>query len=537
MQQTDLSITKNFSHDFPSSIVVFLVAIPLCLGIALASGAPLLSGLIAGVIGGIVVGSISNSALGVSGPAAGLAIIVFSAIEQLGSYPVFLAAVVLAGMIQIIMGWIRAGFISYFFPSAVINGMLAGIGIIIFLKQIPHAVGYDAVYQGSLTFTQKDGFNTFTELWRLTELLSAGPIIITTVSLAILLSWEKRWPPFLERLKGIPASLVAVIAGIFLSWLFSFDPALALNTNQIVAVPVIDDLSNWNTLLQFPELSAFLRTDVWIIAIVMALVASIETLLCTEASDKLDEYKRVTSANRELLAQGMGNMVSGLIGGLPITQVIVRSSSNIVAGAKTKLSTILHGCWILVSVLFFPNLLNQIPLASLASILLLVGYKLARPELFIKAYKKETEYFITFLATVLGLVFTDLLIGILLGLAVSVVAILWSNYKIILHSLPNTAHPENGIRVKLSEHMSFLNKASLLYLLKSLPNDIRVVIDASHTHSMHHDIREVIQDFLINAPTRGIAAEFIQSDRKQTHYDLHEEAINKLRSKEKIRYN
>lgn len=512
----------KIKDDVSASLVVFLVAVPLCLGIAMASGAPLISGLIAGIIGGLLVSSVSQSALGVSGPAAGLAVIVLSAIQELGSFPVFLCAVVLAGILQIVMGVLKAGFISYFFPTSLVKGMLAGIGIIIILKQIPHAVGYDKVFEGSLSFFQADGFNSITELFNLTSVLSPGPLLISLTGLAILIAWEQ---PALKRipiLGGLPAPLLAVGAGIGLQLLFASSDTLKLASDQLVSIPVLQNYADASSLLVFPEWSAFLRFDVITIAVIMALVASIETLLCLEATDELDPLNRVSPANRELIAQGMGNVASGLIGGLPVTQVIVRSSSNIVAGGRSKLSAILHGLWLLISLLFVPTLINMIPLASLAAILLTVGYKLASPKLLREMLHQTPEQAISFYVTVLGLVFTDLLTGIALGFAVSVLAILWTNYRHPFFSDPDLSHPEDGLHIRFAEDVSFLNKAGLMRMLSHLPDDLRVVLDCSRTRRMHPDIDDVIEDFLVNAESRNIAVDYI---RMPKYDDRDHEAI------------
>jgi MFS superfamily sulfate permease-like transporter len=379
-----LSPFKNLRDDIPASIVVFLVAMPLCLGIAMASGAPLYSGLISGIIGGIVVGALSNSALGVSGPAAGLAVIVLNAITDLGGFEIFLVAVILAGIIQVIMGFARAGIIAYFFPSSVIHGMLAGIGIIIFLKQIPHAFGYDIEPEGDFEFVQVDGHNTFDEFAYMLDSISPGVLIISAISLAILILWGT---PFFKRMKFtklIQGPLVAVVVGVILVILFKTVPDLAVSKDHMVSVPMPKDFDSFMSNFTLPDFSALAKPEVYMTAIVIAVVASLETLLCVEASDKQDSLKRITPTNRELKAQGVGNIVAGFIGGLPVTQVIVRSSANQQSGGKTKASTIAHGILLLLSVILIPNVLNMIPLGVLAAILLVVGYKLANPKLFKK---------------------------------------------------------------------------------------------------------------------------------------------------------
>ncbi len=496
---------KNFKSDIPASIVVFLVALPLCLGIALASGAPLYSGLIAGIVGGIVVATLSGSPAGVSGPAAGLAVIVLGAIQDLG-FEVFLMAVVLAGIIQIVMGYAKGGIIAYYFPSSVIMGMLSGIGIIIFIKQIPHAFGYDKSPEGELGFFQMDGQNTFSELVNMLDYISPGALIISSVALAILLIWETKFMKSQRIFQIIPGPLVAVMSGIGLNVFFKSIPELALSADHSVNVPVAESFSGFLSNFTFPDIAGLQNPQVYITALVIAIVASLETLLCVEATDKLDPYKRVTPTNRELKAQGVGNIVSGLIGGLPITQVIVRSSANIQSGAKTKTSAIIHGFLILGSIIAIPYVLNLIPLATLASILFVVGYKLAKPSLFKKIYKQGRGQFIPFVATILGIVFTDLLIGLGIGLVIAIIYILFNNYQ-ITHFEQDVMQDEHGkrkIKIQLAQELTFLNKATILKTLAEIPNDTIVEIDASNVRYMHHDIFEIIEDFEISAKERDI---------------------------------
>ena len=421
---------SNLKYDFPASIVVFLVATPLCLGIALASGAPLFSGIIAGIVGGIVVGALSGSPLGVSGPAAGLAVIVLTAISSLGAWETFLMAVVLAGAIQLAFGFLRGGIVGYYFPSSVIKGMLSGIGIIIILKQIPHAFGYDAVPEGSFTFIQNDYENTFSELLNMLNFIQPGALVVAIISLAILIFWDK---PFMKQFKFtrlVQGPLVAVIVGILLNELFkAMAPAIAIDARHLVQIPVAEGFEGFLGLFTLPDFSQITNAAVITTAFTIAVVASLETLLCVEATDKLDPYKRITPTNRELKAQGVGNMISGLIGGLPVTQVIVRSSANIQSGGRTKMSAIIHGFLLLIAAVLAPRLLNMIPLATLAAILFVVGFKLAKPVLFKQMYKLGWYQFIPFMVTIIGIITTDLLIGIGLGMAVSVFFILLNNYQ------------------------------------------------------------------------------------------------------------
>lgn len=495
---------KNLKSDIPASIVVFLVALPLCLGIALASGAPLYSGLIAGIIGGIVVASISGSPAGVSGPAAGLAVIVLAAIQDLGSFEIFLMAVVIAGIIQLIMGFLKGGIIAYYFPSSVIMGMLSGIGIIIFIKQIPHAFGYDKVPEGELGFVQSDGENTFTELINMLDYISPGAIIITVVSLAILLLWETSAMKKQKIFQLIPGPLVAVVSGILLNQLFKTLPEFTLRGDQTVNVPLAESFSGFFSNFTFPDLAALSNPQIYITAVVIAIVASLETLLCVEATDKLDPYKRITPTNRELKAQGIGNILSGLIGGLPITQVIVRSSANIQSGGKTKAAAIIHGFLLLGSIIAIPHLLNLIPLATLAAILFLVGYKLAKPAVFKKMFKQGRGQFIPFIATVLGIIFTDLLIGLGIGLIIAILYVLFNNYQITHFTNSEQENGKEKIRIVLAQELTFINKATILKTLAGIPDNSVVEIDASNTQYMHYDIFEIIEDFKISCESRDI---------------------------------
>jgi MFS superfamily sulfate permease-like transporter len=509
---------SNIKHDFPASIVVFLVAVPLCLGIALASGAPLFSGIIAGIIGGIVVGSLSDSPLGVSGPAAGLAVIVLTAINEMGGlanggFEIFLLAVIFAGIIQVVLGYAKAGIIGYYFPSSVIKGMLAGIGVIIILKQIPHAFGYDGNPEGEIAFVQPDGQTTFSELVNMTNFISPAAITITLLSLAILILWER---PFIKKLsftKVIQGPLLVVILGIILNYAFQ-GTAWAVSAEHLVAIPIASSFGEITSLFSTPDFSAITNPLVYTTGITIAIVASLETLLCVEATDKLDPYKRITPANRELKAQGVGNIISGLIGGLPITQVIVRSSANIQSGGRTKLAAIIHGFLLLISVLAIPLVLNMIPLASLAAILLMVGFKLAKPALFKSMYKLGWTQFIPFMVTIVGIVLTDLLVGIGLGLVVAVFYILLNNFKRPFFFSPDNHLSDDTIRIELSEEVTFLNKAAILNTLKEIPENSKVIIDASRTESIDYDVLEIFEDFKQNAIYNNIDLGFIGFEKQ-----------------------
>ena len=530
----DYSPLRNFKYDVPSAVVVFLVALPLCLGIALASGAPLFSGLIAGIVGGLIVAPLSGSPLGVSGPAAGLAVIVYGAIEELGAYPTFLAAVVVAGITQMILGALRAGVIGYYFPSSVIKGMLSGIGIIIFLKQIPHAVGYDADPEGDMSFIQEDGHNTFSELKWMLDSLNPTAALIAALGLAVLILWER---PFMKKLSFttiIQGPLVTVVMGILIATYSSTIEGWMLSADHLVAIPVTEGLDGFMSQFTTPDMTAFANPAIYTIGITMAVVASLETLLCVEATDKLDPFKRVTPTNKELWAQGAGNVVSGLIGGLPITQVIVRSSANIQSGGRTKASAFIHGALLLICAYAIPKVLNMIPLAALAAILLIVGWKLAKPALFIAMWKKGQSEFIPFTVTVAGIVLTDLLTGIALGLVVAIVYILWDNFKLPYKFDIKNYKAGEPIRIEFSESVSFLNKASIQRTLNTLPDGARVVLDARNSLRIHPDVVEIVEEFQVNASTRDINVECLGFDATVSETpveDFDEHVLNKPKAK------
>ncbi|MDF1581745.1 MAG: SulP family inorganic anion transporter [Methyloprofundus sp.] len=503
---------KEIKNDLPASIVVFFVALPLCLGIALASGAPLFSGIIAGIVGGIVVGIASGSPLGVSGPAAGLAVIVFSAIATLGSWSAFLLAVVLAGIIQLVMGFAKAGFIAYFFPSSVIKGMLTGIGLLIILKQIPHALGYDKDIEGDFSFFQLDGENTLSSILSAFDAFSPGAVLIAALSLVILILWDTVLIKKHKIFQLIQGPIVVVILGIIMNLAYQSGLVnFSLGADQVVSLPVPDSLSGFFNQFTFPDFSAISNVAVWKIAFVMAIVASLETLLCVEATDKLDPDKRVTPANRELKAQGLGNIVSGLIGGLPITQVIVRSSANIAFGGKTKLSAILHGLFLLISAISMASLLNEIPLASLAAILLIVGYKLAKPRLFKQMYALGWEQFVPFTATVIGILATDLLVGISIGMAFGIFFTLHHSYRNshYMKEIIGSEHGQDVHHLVLAEEVSFINKAAILNALNEIPSNCKVVIDCTYSKSIAYDVVEIIKNYESNAKTKNITVEKI----------------------------
>ncbi len=501
---------KTIKNDLPASIVVFFVALPLCLGIALASGAPLFSGLIAGIVGGIVVGSMSGSKIGVSGPAAGLAAIVLVAIGTLGSYENFLVAVVLGGVIQIIFSILKAGVIGYYFPSSVIKGMLTGIGIIIILKQIPHFFGYDANPEGDFAFFQVDGENTFSEIIKTINHIKPGSALVGFIGLGILLLWDKVLSKKGKIFQLVQGPLVAVVFGILFYVFTKSSEYFAITETHLVKVPVPEDTASFLGQFSFPNFSVITNPDIWIVAFTIALVASLETLLCVEATDKLDPHKNVTPTNRELLAQGTGNIISGMIGGLPITQVIVRSSANIQSGGRSKMSAIIHGFFLLISVVLIPRLLNMIPLSVLAAVLLIVGYKLAKPALFKKMYDLGWKQFIPFTVTVVGIVFTDLLVGIGMGLAVGIVVILIKSYQNshFLH-IEDKSNGKHKIKMTLAEEVTFFNKGAILKELESLPRDTFLELDVRKTRYLDNDIVEILEDFAFKAKERSIDIQLI----------------------------
>lgn len=503
---------SNYKSDIPAGFVVFLVALPLCLGVALASGAPLFSGIIAGVIGGIVVGYLSGSQLGVSGPAAGLAVIVLSSIGDLGSFEAFLLAVVISGVIQIIMGILQAGIVGYFFPSSVIKGMLAAIGIMIALKQLPHAVGYDNIISGEIAFIDhtpvQGSENIITQLVHMLNFINIGALIITLVAVGILLLWETKFFRSKNIFKLFPGGLAAVISGIVLAAIFKSIPALKLSDEMFVNLPIPSEIGGIMALLTFPDFGEILNPKIYSIAFTIALIGSIETLLSVEAADKMDPFKRISPTNKELRAQGIGNIISGLIGGLPITQVIVRSSANVQAGGKSKLSTMVHGVILLVAALFLPYLLNFVPLASLAAILILVGYKLSKPALYKTMFKLGYKQFLPFMVTIIAIVFTDLLTGIIIGMLFGTFNILVSNYRTPF-IFEKSDRKEKEVILHLGQEVSFLNKGSLIRALNKLESGCKVVIDASKSETVDFDIIEVVTDFEEMAKHKNIDVKLI----------------------------
>lgn len=507
---------KYLKSDFPASIVVFFVALPLCLGIALASGAPLLSGLIAGVIGGIVVGALSGSNLGVSGPAAGLAAIVAASITELGSFEVFLVAVVLSGIIQILFGILRLGVIGYFFPNSVILGMLSGIGIIIILKQIPHLFGYDSEPMGADEFVEATGENTFSAISHIFSNVSPGSVIIGFLGLALIVFWDSILAKKGKIFRVLQGAIVAVLLGTIIKLIFDNYPNLAVKDIHLVSIPVANNLNDLISFLTFPDFSAITNPKVLTIAFTIALIASLETLLSVEATDKLDPDKHVTPTNRELFAQGTGNILSGLIGGLPLTQVIVRSSANIQSNAKSKLSSIIHGLLLLLAVLALPKMLNHIPLSVLAAILIVVGYKLAKPSLFKKMWAKGWTQFVPFVATILVIVVKDLLWGISVGLFIGIIVIIVKSYQ---NSLFLNIDKSNDKLVKMTfvEEVTFLNKGAIAKQLGSLPNDITLELDVRNSKYIDSDIIEILEDFVVQAKNKSITVLLLSERGNETN--------------------
>lgn len=509
---------QNAGADMPASVVVLLVALPLCLGIALGSNAPLFSGIIAGIVGGTLIGILSGSHLSVSGPAAGLTVIVATAIGKLQVFEAFLLAVVIAGCIQLLLGFLKAGIIGDYVPNAVIKGMLAAIGIILILKQFPHLVGYDKEFEGNEAFSQ-NGENTFSGIFNAFNYITPAALVIGLVSLFILIIWEQKFFKSKKIFQLIPAPLIVVLAGVLINEYFiQFHPAVALEIKQLVQLPVATDAQNFISYFTFPKLQHLNNPDVWMAAVTLAIVASLETLLSIEAIDKLDPYKRVTPTNRELKAQGIGNIVSGMLGGLPVTSVIVRSSANVNSGAKSKMSAILHGVMMLLCVMFIPGLLNKIPLAALAAVLIYTGYKLAKLTLFKEFYARGWDQFIPFCVTILAILFTDLLTGILIGLAIGLFFMIRSNFR----SSVFVVNDNNFYLFRLRKDVSFLNKPIIKYKLESVPANSSVIIDTTRADFIDQDIIDTINEFIKHAHLKEVKVEIKRGQNKLRHYLLQE---------------
>ena len=510
MQSHIQQYSKNLGQDLPAGLVVFLVALPLCLGISLASGAPLLSGIITGIIGGLVVAWLSGSALSVSGPAAGLAVIVFDGIDRLGSFEAFLLAGLIAGFLQLGLGFLKAGVIALYVPSSVIRGMLAAIGLTLILKQIPHFLGIDKDFFVSEPVNTAGGNGPIELLSRLPEGLQMGSLIIGVISLGILILWETKFIKNIAALKLVPGALIVVIGAVFINIAFgAMSPDLAIDKTHMVKLPVLTSTDDAVKLLRFPDWSQIGNIAIYITAFTIAIVASLETLLCIEAVDKIDPHGRITPTNRELKAQGIGNILAPLIGGIPMTSVIVRSSANVGAGGQTRISAFFHGILLLLSVLFLSRYLNLIPLSALAAILLLVGYKLVKPSIIRAQFKLGWVQFLPFIVTIVAVLLTDLLIGVGIGLLVGVFFILKANYESAYYMHEFKDEEEHITRIELSENVSFLNKASVVRILDELPAGNTVVIDGSKSEYIDHDVLEAIQNFRVNAADKDITVELV----------------------------
>lgn len=516
-------MTKDFDFryigkDLSAGLVVFLVALPLCLGISLASDAPLFSGIIAGIIGGIVVGLISGSKLGVSGPAAGLAVIVANAIAGFPSYEVFLASVVLGGAIQVALGLVGAGKIAFYFPSSVIKGMLAAIGLTIILKQIPHAFGIDRDPEGEFQFLQPDGENTFSELLNL-QYFTEGALIIGVVCMLVLILWDSKWVKQNAILSLIPGPLLAVVLGVVVNMFYPEN--LRLENSHLVQIPISGSFEGFVDLFRYPDFTAMTSFTVIKTGFVIAIIASLETLLCVEATDRLDPRKNITPTNRELIAQGAGNMFSGLIGGIPVTQVIVRSSANIQAGGRTKLSAVIHGFLLLFCVVLIPDLLNMIPLSALAAILIIVGFKLAKPEMFKRMYREGQDQFIPFIVTIVAILFTDLLVGILIGLLIGIGYVLYTNFR----SSINLKTDGNHIIVDFKKDVFFYNRAELMKIFSKLEEGDEITLDGRNVDFMDHDIFLAIEDFVKDSKKKDIKVNVLDISRRKIQFGKTDETI------------
>jgi MFS superfamily sulfate permease-like transporter len=509
---------QNMQADLPASVVVVLVAIPLCLGIAMGSNAPLFSGLIAGMIGGILIGILSGSHLSVSGPAAGLTAIVIVALGKLPSFEAFLLSVFICGILQIILGYIRAGILGDYVPNGVIKGMLAAIGLILILKQLPHLVGYDHNFEGDESFVQEDQQNTFSAIARALRFITPVALLVGCVSLLFQFGWDKLAAKKGSFIKLIPAPLIVVLIGVFINQAFKQNAsAYAIGTEHMVNVPIAASISEFFSFFNSPDWSQLVNKDVWITGVTLALVASLETLLSIEAVDDLDPYQRVTNKDRELKAQGIGNIVSGLIGGLPLTSVIVRSSANVNAGARTKMSTVYHGILLLVCIAVFPQILNHIPKAALAAILIYTGYKLAKPSLFKSFYKKGWAQFLPFVITVIAVLLTDLLTGVIIGIVTGLFFVIRSNFRTAVF----VVHSDNKYLFRLRKDVSFLNKPIIKNKLEQVPDNAYVLVDTSRADFIDRDVVEVIEDFMKHAALKNIRVDL--KTRMQRHEGFEQE--------------
>lgn len=496
----------NLKYDFPAGFVVSLIALPLCLGIALASGAPLFAGVISGIIGGLIVPLISRSSISVSGPSASLTMIILIGMEQLSDFQGLLSAIIIAGIFQILLGIVRAGSVAHFIPSSVINGMLVSIGLIFILKQLPHSIGYDAEEWGLQGFNAGSD-NTFTMLTHSLKYVKWGAIIISILSLAVLVAWEK----YMKKFKMIPGPLIVVLIGIGLNALYQiYFPSLQLPEQHLVFIPHENSLFGFMKHFYLPDMSSFLQQQTLLIGLTIGIIASLESLLSIEALDKIDPNKPRTPLNNELIAQGIGNTLAGFVGGLPMTSAIVRSTANMNAGARTKMAAIFHAFFIIISVVFFAEYLRLVPLASLASILMMVGFKLARPTLFVESYKKKMSYFIPFIVTCIAILFSNLLIGISIGLMVGIFFVIRSNFR----SAINIMYEGSDVIINFNKDVSFLNKAKLIHMLNSVPKDKHIIVDGSKAEFIDHDIAEIIENFKEKAQQKEYSVKFKSLDYK-----------------------
>jgi MFS superfamily sulfate permease-like transporter len=505
---------KTLKNDLPAGIVVFLVAIPLCLGVAVASGVPEFSGIVAGVVGGIVIGLLSGSPLSVSGPAAGLTSIVSVAIMKLPAIDAFFMAVVVSGMLQLFLGWMKWGIIGDYIPNSVIKGMLAAIGIILILKQFPHLVGYDKDYEGDMAFIEISGENSFTAIIHSINHITPMAVLIGMVGLLILMAYESSWVKGKKTFQLISGPLVVVVVGVLMNQTIGgLESNLTERDAHLVAIPLVKEGESFLNFFHVPAWHHLSNLQVWMTGLTIALVASLETLLSIEAVDKLDPLKRATPPNRELLAQGTGNIVSGLLGGLPVTSVIVRSSANVNAGGRSKTSAIFHGMLILVSVIFFPDWLNMIPKAALAAILIFTGYKLANAKLFRAFYKKGWDQFMPFLITVVSIVMTDLLKGVFIGIAIGLFYVIRNNFRTAVISVENNGQ----YLIRIKKDVSFFIKPILKQKLEAIPEGSEVIIDLVTVDFMDADVIETIQEFMTSAPSNNITCS-LQTNSENKHW-------------------
>ena len=508
---------KFYAHlgdNLSASIVVLLIALPLCVGIALASGTPIFSGIIAGIIGGVVVGQLSGSHLSVSGPAASLTFVVSAMIIKLGSFETFLLAVLIAGFFQILFGFLKGGIFGDYIPNAVIKGMVAAIGIILMMKQIPHLLGYDTDFEGDESFLQNDQNNTITSILTALKFLTPMAVFIGVISIILLMLWELFNRKSNKWIHYVPGPLIVVVVAILLnSYGTEVFQMLPLEQKHLVWLPVANNVHEFLSFFTFPNFHEIGNHEVWLAGFMLAVIASLETLLGIEAVDKLDPLKRVTPSNKELNAQGIGNIISGLIGGLPITSVIVRSSANVTAGGKTKQSAIFHGALILICATCIPFVINKIPLSAIAAILIVTGYKIARVTLFKEMFKRGLNQFIPFCITIIAILFSNLLYGIAIGIIVSIIFIIRGNFKSAILMIQDN----NQYLIRFRKDITFLNKAIIKQKLESLPNNSFVLIDVKKADFIDKDVIDEINDFLCHVHLKNISVSFSLHEYNPNH--------------------